>query len=73
MGRSAIPINFSERGEPVGKVLDDGTKGLAPKQRPHGGTFAFATSRPARWPQAEDVWVTGRFFNGYADDTLQVK
>ena len=60
-------------GEPIGKVLDDGTKGLAPKQRPHGGTFAFATSRPARWTQAEDVWITGFFFNGYADDTLQVK
>lgn len=60
-------------GEPIGKVLDDGTNNLARGERPHGGTFKYATDRPARWTHAEDVWITGFFFNGYADDTLKVK
>jgi len=60
-------------GEPMGKVLDDGTNNLARGQRAHGGTFQYATARPARWTHAEDVWITGFFFNGYADDTLKVK
>ena len=60
-------------GEPIGRVLDDGTNNLARGERPHGGTFKYATDRPARWTHAGDVWITGFFFNGYADDTLKVK
>ena len=60
-------------GEPIGKVLDNGTNGLARGEPPHGGTFHYATSRPARWAHAKDVWITGFFCNGYADDTLKVK
>ena len=62
-----------QSGEPIGKVLDDGTNNLARGERPHGGTFKYASDRPARWTKAEDVWITGFFFNGYADDTLKVK
>ena len=60
-------------GEPIGTVIDDGTKNLARGQRPHGGTFAYSTDRPARWTKAENAWITGFFCNGYADDTLKVK
>ncbi len=62
-----------QRGEPIGQVLDEGTNHLARGERPHGGTFKYATARPARWTQAEEVWITGFFCNGYADDTLKVK
>ena len=60
-------------GVPIGKVLDSGTNQLARGQRPSGGTFEYTTNRPACWLQAEAVWLTGFFFNGFADDTLKVK
>ena len=62
-----------QKGEPIGRILDQGTNNLARGEQPYGGTFKYATDRPARWSQAEEVWVTGFFFNGYADDTLKVK
>ena len=36
---------------------------------------ASSNSRPTapRWTQADDVWITGLFENGYADNTVKVK
>lgn len=59
-------------GEPIGKVLDQGTAGRSNLKPPRGGTFEFASMRPFRWKLAGDVWLTGFFMNGYADDTLRV-
>jgi len=60
-------------GEPIGKIID---KGPVPRngQKPdRGGTFEFKTDRPGRWTQAKDVWITGIFSVGWADNTVQVK
>lgn len=60
-------------GEPMGKVLDKGSIPRNGDKGNRGGTFAFKTDRPARWTQSEDVWITGLFMNGYADNTVKVK
>jgi hypothetical protein len=60
-------------GEPMGKVLDKGSVPRYGDKSNRGGTFAFNTDRPARWTQSEDVWITGLFLNGYADNTVKVK
>ncbi len=65
--------NPGQPGIPIGKVLDPGSitrKGELPLR---GGTFEFSTDRPERWRQAHDIWITGFFANGYADDTVKIK
>ncbi|HEX7262391.1 MAG TPA: right-handed parallel beta-helix repeat-containing protein, partial [Luteolibacter sp.] len=43
-------------------------------QKPEkGGIFEFKSDRPTRWAKATDVWITGLFENGYADNTVKVK
>jgi hypothetical protein len=59
-------------GVPIGRVLDKGA-GCNGNSPARGVTFKVATDRPARWTQADNVWITGFFCNGYADDTLKVK
>ena len=65
--------NPGEPGEPIGKVLDKGPKTRDGAKPDRGGIFEFKTDRPARWAQAKDIWITGLFENGYADNTVQVK
>jgi hypothetical protein len=65
--------NPGEPGEPIGKVLDKGPKTRYGEKPDRGGIFEFKTDRPARWTQAKDIWITGLFENGYADNTVQVK
>jgi hypothetical protein len=60
-------------GEPMGKVLDKGPVPRNGDKPTRGGVFQFKTDRPARWAQADDVWITGLFENGYADNTVKVK
>lgn len=65
--------NPGEPGVPIGKVLDKGPITRYGEKPTRGGVFEFATDRPARWTKAEDVWITGLFENGYADNTVKVK
>jgi len=65
--------NPGQPGVPVGKVLDKGPVTRNGAKPTRGGTFEFVTDRPARWTKADDVWITGLFQNGYADNTVKVK
>jgi hypothetical protein len=60
-------------GEPMGKVIDKGPVTRKGEKPARGGIFEFKTDRPARWMHADDVWITGLFENGYADNTVKVK
>jgi hypothetical protein len=60
-------------GEKIGKVLDKGPVTRNGEKPTRGGIFTFKTDRPARWTQADDIWITGLFENGYADNTVKVK
>lgn len=65
--------NPGQPGISIGKVLDKGPVTRNGAKPDRGGTFEFKTDRPDRWTQAEDVWITGLFENGYADNTVKVK
>lgn len=59
--------------ETVGKVVKVGS---VPRQGDYsgkGGAFTVLTDRIERWTKAEDLWISGFFHYGYADDALQVK
>ena len=57
---------------PIGKVLDKGSVPRNGDFANRGGRFAWSSARPARWLQADDVWLSGLFNYGYADDTIKV-
>ena len=56
-----------------GKVLDKGGAPRSDDFSNRGGTFTYDYDRPARWTQADDIWLSGYFATGYANDTIDVK
>lgn len=58
---------------PLGEVIDPGSAPRSGDYNNRGGTFTFDDDRPARWTQADDLWLSGYFAYGYADDTMKVK
>ena len=54
-------------------MIDPGVSRKVGSILPHGGTFEFASDRPLRWTKSDDIWISGLFHYGYADDTLKVK
>ncbi|NQV36031.1 MAG: right-handed parallel beta-helix repeat-containing protein, partial [Phycisphaeraceae bacterium] len=65
--------NPGEPRVPVGKVLDKGAIPRVGDFTQRGGTFQYETDRPQHWTQADNVWISGFFNNGYADDTVKIK
>ncbi len=56
----------------IGEVLDPGSLPGSGDYGGRGGTFTYGYDRPARWTQADDIWLSGYFGTGYADDTMKV-
>ncbi|HMK16822.1 MAG TPA: right-handed parallel beta-helix repeat-containing protein [Chitinophagaceae bacterium] len=57
---------------PLGKVLDAGSIPRNGDFSHRGGKFHFSTDQPDRWTQAKDIWISGFFRYGYADDAVQI-
>jgi len=64
--------NAGEAPIPIGQVLDKGSVPRNGDFSNRGATFTYDTDRPARWQSASDIWISGLFNNGYADDMLAV-
>ncbi|MGJ7032449.1 right-handed parallel beta-helix repeat-containing protein [Niabella hirudinis] len=58
---------------PTGKVLDPGSIPRNGDSSNRGGIFHYTGSRPGRWTQAKDFWISGFFRYGYADDAVKIK
>lgn len=58
--------------EPIGKAIETGSIPRKGDYSNKGGKFEVMTDRLERWSAAEDLWVSGFFYYGYADDALQV-
>ena len=58
---------------PIGRIVDAGSVPREGDFSDRGGTFTYDHDRPARWRQADDLWLSGLFAYGFADDTLKVK
>lgn len=61
----------NESMEPIGKVLVSGNE--KDKETGNLPIFKFNTERPKRWDKADEVWLSGYFGYGYADDMIPVK
>jgi hypothetical protein len=64
--------NAGEPHIPLGKVLE---RGSVPRRGDYsfgGGVFRCETPRAKRWAKANDLYVSGIFCYGFADDTIPV-
>ena len=57
----------------IGKVLDKGSEPRNGDFSNRGAKFTYDYDRPERWKQAEDIWLSGLFAYGYADDSIKVR
>jgi len=57
---------------PIGEVLDPGSIPRDGDFSNRGGRFTYDFDRADLWAQAEDVWLSGLFAYGFADDTIPV-
>ena len=57
---------------PLGKVLDPGSIPRNGDFSHRGGKFQFSIDEPDRWAAAKDIWISGFFCYGYADDAVQI-
>jgi len=59
----------------IGKLIDPGSNPRrdATKIPPRGAIFAWNCDRPKRWTQAKDVYISGLFNHGFADDNIPLK
>ena len=64
--------NKGKHGVQIKKVIDKGSVPRGGDFSNRGGTFEWNSDRPSQWNHATDVYLTGFFNNGYADDTVQV-
>lgn len=55
---------------PIGKVLDPGSITRNGEKPERGGKFVVPTDRPKLWLNTDDIWISGLFHYGYADDTV---
>ncbi|MBI5831675.1 MAG: right-handed parallel beta-helix repeat-containing protein [Armatimonadetes bacterium] len=56
----------------IGAVKDKGSVPRDGDYAERGGTFGYDGDRPERWLAADDVWLSGLFNYGYADDTIKL-
>lgn len=64
--------NVGEKGITIGKIIDAGSVPRNEDYTNRGATFEWNSDRPLRWQEAGDVWISGLFNNGYADDVIQL-
>jgi hypothetical protein len=57
---------------PMGKVLDAGSIPRNGDTSQKGGVFKYKSDRPSRWTNAKDIWISGLFKYGYADDAVAI-
>jgi hypothetical protein len=58
---------------PMGKVLDPGSVPRNGDFSDRGGVFLCDSSRIMKWKNPGEVWITGYFNYGYADDAVRIE
>jgi Right handed beta helix region len=74
IGDKPMPLaSWPNPGEPlipIGKILDTGSIPRNGEKPLRGGKFVVNTDRPKLWSNVNDIWISGLFHYGYADDTV---
>ena len=56
----------------MGKVIDPGSVPRNDDFSNRGGEFTYNVDQPVRWKDAKEIWISGFFRYGYADDAVKV-
>ena len=56
----------------MGKVIDTGSIPRDGDFSNRGGAFTFDTDRPLMWKSHEDIWISGYFRRGWAEDAVEL-
>jgi hypothetical protein len=56
----------------IGKVIDPGSVPRNDDFSNRGGKFTYNVDQPNRWKEAKEIWISGFFRYGYADDAVKV-
>jgi len=56
----------------MGKVIDKGSVPRDGDMSNRGATFKFNTDRPKKWKNQKDIWISGYFFRGWAEDAVEL-
>lgn len=56
----------------TGKVLDEGSIPRNDDFSKRGGVFEYESDRISSWKKTSDIWISGYFKWGYADDAVQI-
>lgn len=56
----------------MGKVIDGGSVPRDGDYSDRGGVFSFDTDRPLSWQSHRDIWISGYFRRGWAEDAVEL-
>ncbi len=56
----------------MGRVIDTGSIPRDVDFSNRGGIFTFDTDRPLSWKSHEDIWISGYFRRGWAEDAVEL-
>ncbi|MBD0777820.1 right-handed parallel beta-helix repeat-containing protein [Maribacter sp. ANRC-HE7] len=56
----------------MGEVLDKGSIPRNGDFSNRGAAFKFGTERPKNWKSHSDIWISGYFFRGWAEDAVEL-
>jgi hypothetical protein len=56
----------------MGKVIDMGSVPRDGDFSGKGGVFHFSTNRPLNWKSHKDIWISGYFRRGWAEDAVEL-
>lgn len=57
----------------VGEITSKGSLPYKGEKGNQGGIFTYSAKEIDQWKQDKDIWISGYFCHGYADDLLPVK
>lgn len=56
----------------MGKIIDSGSIPRDGDFSNRGGAFTFDTDRPLTWKSHDDIWISGYFKRGWAEDAVEL-
>ena len=56
----------------MGKIIDSGSVPRNGDLSNRGGAFTFDTDRPLTWKSHDDIWISGYFKRGWAEDAVEL-
>ena len=56
----------------IGEIIDSGSIPRDGDYSNRGGAFTFESERPLKWKDQDDIWISGVFKFGWAEDAVQL-